>query len=217
MKQTKKSEIKLIAFDIGGVLQLGNYIRSKNMPHNVGVHEYLSKKFKKDLDSWFDSIDSVYGKSMDGSISRRDALKMLAKNLNVSQEKLIKLFHKAYKKGFNRNNKLYQVAYKLKKKGYGIGILSDQWYLSSDVLTSKKDMKDFKPVIVSCDVKMRKPNPKIYKLLIKKCKCKASEIVFIDNRDWNLKPAKKLGMKTILFKDNKQCIKDLQKLRIDIK
>jgi FMN phosphatase YigB (HAD superfamily) len=38
--------------------------------------------------------------------------------------------------------------------------------------------------------------------------------LFIDNREWNLKPARKLGMKTILFKNNKQTIKDLKKLKL---
>lgn len=210
----QKNKIKLIAFDVGGVLQLGKYIESKNMPHNLGVHQYLSKKFKKDLDSWFDSIDTTYGKSMDRTITRKSAIMNLAKNLDVSQEKIIKLFHKAYKKGFKKNKKLYGIANKLKKNGFGIGILSDQWYLSADVLTSKKDMKNFNPVIISCNVGIRKPNPKIYKMLIKKCKCKADEILFIDNRDWNLKPARNLGIKTILFKDNKQCINELKKIGV---
>jgi len=216
MKQTKKSEIKYIAFDVGGVLQSGKYIESKKIPHNLGVHEYLSKKFKKNLDSWFDSIDTTYGKSMDGSISRKQSIKDLAKNLEASQETIVKLFHKAYKKGFKKNKRLYSIANKLKKKGYGIGVLSDQWYLSADILTSKKNMQNFNPVIVSCFVKVRKPSVKIFKMFIEKCKCKSSEILFIDNRDFNLKPARKLGMRTILFKENKQFLKDLKKIGIEI-
>jgi putative hydrolase of the HAD superfamily len=51
---------------------------------------------------------------------------------------------------------------------------------------------------------MRKPNPRIYKLLIKKMKLVPSEIIFIDNQIWNINPAKKIGMQTILFKNNKQ-------------
>jgi len=208
-----KNEIKAIIFDIGGVLQLGTYIKSKKMHHNLGVHEYLSKKFKKDLDSWFDSIDSTYADAIEGKISRKKTISILSQNLNVSPRKLIKLFHKAYKKGFKKNKKLYRIAFKL-KKNYKIGILSDQWYLSKDVLVSKKDYKKFDVVIISCDVGIRKPNPKIYKLLIKKIRLKPKEILFIDNRKWNLIPAKKLGIKTILFKNNEQLIKDFKKLGI---
>ena len=64
--------------------------------------------------------------------------------------------------------------------------------------------KDFDEIVVSCDVGMRKPNPKIYKLILKKLKLKPSETIFIDNQKWNINPAKKLKMQTILFKDNKQ-------------
>jgi len=206
--------IKTIIFDVGGVLQSTNYDDvGKGGHHILGVHEYMARKFKKDLDSWFDSIDTPYAKSIDKKIPRAKAIKRISNHLKTTPKKLVKLFHKAYKKYFKKNRKLYRVAFKLKKKGYNIGVLSDQWYLSDDILTSKKNMKGFSPVIISCDVGMRKPDLPIYKLLIKKCKCKANEILFIDNRGWNLKPARKLGMKTILFKNNKQLIGELKKLK----
>lgn len=50
---------KSIKFNIGGVLQLSKYdVVGKRGHHSLGIHEYLSKKFGKDLDSWFDSIDT---------------------------------------------------------------------------------------------------------------------------------------------------------------
>jgi epoxide hydrolase-like predicted phosphatase len=211
-KEEIKRKVKFVIFDVGGVLALTNYAPHPIKGHMVpGVHHYMAKKLKIDLDSWFDSIDTAYAKSIEGKMPREKVLKIISKNLGISKEKLVKLSHKSYKKNFKDNRKLYSIAYKLKKKGYKIGILSDQWYLSQDILMSKKKVKGFNPVIVSCEVGLRKPNPKIYKLLIKRCKCMAKDILFIDNRDWNLKPAKKLGMKTILFKNNKQLIKELKK------
>tara|TARA_Y100000310_G_scaffold344450_1_gene457278 strand:- start:1465 stop:2121 length:657 start_codon:yes stop_codon:yes gene_type:complete len=208
----KKRKVKYIVFDVGGVLALTNYASSPTRGHLIlGTHGYMAKKLGIELDSWFDAIDKVYADSIEGKISREKGLNIISKNLGISKEKFVKLFHKAYKKNFKTNKKLYGLAYKLKKKGYKIGILSDQWYLSQDALMSKRKVKGFNPVIVSCEVGLRKPNPKMYKLLIKKCRCKASEILFIDNRDWNLKPAKKFGIKTILFKNNKQLIKELKK------
>jgi len=208
-------KIKHIIFDIGGVLQLSKYNPvGTHGHHTLSIHHYMAKKLKVDLDTWFDNIDSAYAQSIEGTISEKKAISIISKNLGISKEKFIKLFHKAYKKGFKKNIKLFQIAHKLKKKEYKIGILSDQWYLSKDILVKKKRLKGFNPVIVSCDVGMRKPNPKIYRLLIKRCKCKASEILFIDNRNFNLKPAKKLNIRTMLFKDNKQCIRDLKKLKL---
>ena len=211
----KKNKIKLIAFDIGGVLQLGTYDDSNQWKHHsMGVHKYIARKLKIKLDTWFDSIDSDYAKAMEGKISREKVISIISKRLGVSKRGLIVILHQAYRKAFKKNKKLYGVAKKLKKQGERVGILSDQWYFSEDVLMSRKDMKGFNPIICSCDVGMRKPNPKIYKMLIKKAGLKSNEILFIDNRDWNMPPAKKLGMKTILFKDNKQCIKELKKIGV---
>ncbi len=207
-----KPKIKAIIFDVGGVLQLQKH--SEKTKQDIGIHETLAKKFKKDIDSWFDAIDTPYGQSIVGKIPRTKALNIISKNLNTPKSKTIKTFTKTYKKYFKKNKQLYKTAHKLKKAGYKIGILSDQWYLSQEVLMPKKDTKKFNPIIVSCDpnVKLRKPDPKIYKLLIEKTKLKPEQILFIDNREYNLKPAKKLKIKTLLFKNNKQTIKELEKI-----
>jgi len=54
---------------------------------------------------------------------------------------------------------------------------------------------------------VRKPNPGIYKLLLKKLRLPAKKVLFIDNREWNLRPARELGIKTILFESNRQLIR----------
>jgi len=42
------------------------------------------------------------------------------------------------------------------------------------------------------------------------------EILFVDNRAWNLSPAKDLGIKTILFLNNKLFKKQLKEFLIDL-
>jgi putative hydrolase of the HAD superfamily len=74
--------------------------------------------------------------------------------------------------------------------------------------------KKFDEVVVSCEVGMRKPNPKMYKLILKRLKISPKQTLFIDNQEWNTKPAKKLGEKVILYKNNKQLFKELNKLGI---
>ena len=74
--------------------------------------------------------------------------------------------------------------------------------------------KRFDEVVVSCEVGMRKPNPKMYKLVLKRLKISPKQALFIDNQEWNTKPAKRLGEKVILYKDNKQLFKELDKLGI---
>ena len=215
----KRKKIKAIIFDVGGVLQIGKYSSFIPKREYFGVHQYLSKELGLDIDSWFDSIDKTYSDSIEGKIDERKSVKVIANNLNINQKKLEKLVIKTYKSFFKKNKELYSLAYLLKKKGYIVGILSDQWPLSKKALISKEDFKLFNPVIISCDVGFRKPDLKIYKLLFKRLKekdkkIKMDEILFVDNRMWNLKPARKLGMKIILFKDNKQFFREFKKLEI---
>jgi len=214
----KKSEIKAIVFDIGGVLALGRYAKVPVRGHKeIGVHKFIANKLKMSLDQYFDSIDTLYAESMTGKRSEKQLLKFISKNLKTTPNKLKKLYEIDYNKRFKQNKELYSVAFKLKKQGYKIAILSDQWQLSHRVLAPKKYMKKFNKVIISCQVGLRKPDPEIYKLLLKKLKLKPKQIVFIDNQDWNLVPAKKLGMKTILFKNNKQTFREFEKLGIKLK
>ena len=201
--------IKAIIFDVGGVLMTGEV-------SSHGIWEHMALKLGIDMDTWMDSIDTVYAKSIEGKIDGKKAVKTIARNLEIDPVKLEKLWIQAYKVHSKRDNELYKIAYSLKKKGYMIGILSDQWYLGEKALITKEDRKKFNPVIVSCDVGCRKPSVKIYKILIKRLKLSPSEILFIDNRDWNTRPAAKLGIKTILFKNNKQTLKDIQKFDISV-
>ena len=205
-----KNQIRAIIFDVGGVLSLGQYEKKAKCGHHLfGVHDFMADSFGIDLDSWFDAIDTVYAKSIEGKVSRRKTLFVMARNLSCSVKKLERLFILAYKKHFKKNNELYKLAYDLKKQGYRIGILSDQWYMSKEALIEKKDTKGFRPVIISCDAGLRKPNPQIYKLLLKKLRLSPEQVLFIDNREWNLKPARELGIKTILFENNSQLAKAL--------
>lgn len=205
----KKSEIKAIIFDIGGVLQVGQKQRKKPcQKHASGVHEEIAEKLGIDIDQYFDSIDTYYAKSIEGKITKKQLLKRISKNLEVSEKKIEKLYYKAYKKKFKINKQLFKQALKLKKQGYKIGILSDQWHLSRKAHIPPILEKNFNPVIVSCDIGIRKPNLEIYKFILKQLNLKPSETIFIDNQKWNIEPAKKLKMKTILFKDNEQLFKD---------
>lgn len=201
-KKGAKMGIKAVVFDVGGVLAL-----HKN--NSLSVHTSIAKKLHISVDQWFDAIDVTYTKSIYGRISEKKLLDIFSKNLNVGKEKIKKIVVDEYKKEFTQNKELYNFAFNLKKKGYKIAILSDQWHLSKRAVILPKYMKKFDVVILSCDIGMRKPSLKIFRYAIKKLRLKAHEIVFIDNQKWNIAPAKKLRMKTILYKNNKQLFKAL--------
>jgi len=204
-----KSQIKTILFDVGGVLVLGKNSHWKNgklIPS--GVHLDIAEKLNIELDQYLEVIETIFALSIEGKISEKEAVHTIAKKLKITEKKLRSLYVWAYRRHLRVNKPLHKKAIELKKQGYQIGILSDQWHLSEKALMPKKLYKKFNPIIVSCNVGVRKPNLKIYKIAIKKTHHKPEEILFIDNQEWNIPPAKKLGMKTIQFHDNKQLFED---------
>lgn len=210
--------IKAVVFDVGGVLQLGGNPKIKQgMIHTSGVHERVAKKLKITIDQYFDSIDTIYAKSIEGHVSKEVLMGVLACNLNCPKDKLKKIFMDAYRAVYKRNNWLFSVAKQLKERGYKIAVLSDQWHISKDALMPEKDFKIFDEVVVSCDVRIRKPNKEIYEVLLNKLKLKPGEVLFVDNQIWNLVPANKFGMKTILFTDNKKAKEQFSDFGIYVK
>ncbi len=210
-----KRGIKAIVFDVGGVLALPiNPIKVEKGRQISGVHSIIARKLGISLDQWFDSIDTIYAKSIEGKSSKEKVLEIISKNVKTSEKNLKKIILKSYKKKFKQNKELFKKAFELKKKVYKIAVLSDQWPFSKEALMPPKLYRRFDEVVVSCDVGIRKPNPKIYKFLLNKLKLKPNQVLFIDNQEWNIKPAKKLGIKTLLYKNNKQLFKELDKIGI---
>ncbi len=203
------SKIKTILFDVGGVLVIGknsSWINGKLIPS--GVHLDIAEKLKIPLDQYLEVIETLFAESIEGEISEKETVHTISKKLKITESKLRKIYFWAYKRHLKQNKQLHKKAIELKKLGYNVGILSDQWYLSEKALMPKKLYNKFNPIIVSCHSGVRKPSPKIYKIAIKISKCKPQEILFIDNQEWNIPPAKKLGMKTIQFHNNEQLFKE---------
>ena len=205
----KKNKIKAILLDVGGVLALGEgskWKKGKFIPS--GVHLNVAKKLKISIDQYLDSIDSTYVSAITGKLPKQKIIEILSKNFGIDSKKLKKFYLNSYKKNFKQNKELFNKLFKLKKQGYKVAVLSDQWFLSKEALMPEKLYKNFDEIMVSCDVEIRKPNKKIYQLAVKKLNFSPKEILFIDNQKWNILPAKKLGMNTILFKNNKQLFSD---------
>ena len=199
---------KAIFFDLGGVLSLG-----KKLELNDGVHKTVAKKLGLPLDQYFDSIDTYYSDAMLGRISKREALKMMAKDLNTDPGKLERAYKQIYKKYFKRNIPLYKFALKLKREGYKISIISDIWPVAKDVLLDEKYNR-FDDIVTSCDVGVRKISTEIFKIALKRLHVNPKEAIFTDNQKWNLPAPRKLGITSILYKNNKQFFKELKKLDV---
>ncbi len=202
MKTPKKqTEIKAIIFDVNGVLLVG---------HGRSIHEYMAKKLHIGFEEWFDAINPYWEEMVKEEFTTEHHLNQIAKHFHISRHKLDKWFVKSFKKHFKKDRKMFKLVKKLRKSGYKTAILSDQTQMSYEAYEKFKLNNLVNVAVWSQKEGIRKPNPEIYELVVKRLKLKPENCLFIDDRDWNLIPAKKIGMKYILFHNYKQVISQLR-------
>ena len=190
--------IKAIIFDIGGVIvpNLGKAIKKQ------AKNRYFIKKFEK------------YSRYLD---SGKYSLSKLEKMFNKKYDKKLdfkKIFLNPAKKS-KINKKIVKLILKLKEY-YKVIYLSNT-FKEHYLIRKKQHVYDhFLFGIDSYKVKLRKPYRIIYKLALRKLNLKPEECLFIDDRKDNIKTANRLKFNTILFKNNKQLIKELKTFSIKI-
>lgn len=93
------------------------------------------------------------------------------------------------------------------KQDYNLAILSNDVSEWASYLREKYGLDDIvKFSIISGDVGYRKPSEEIYRLALEKTGANANDCLFIDDRDKNLLPADKIGMKIMKFtRDESDC------------
>lgn len=104
----------------------------------------------------------------------------------------------------------------LKKKGYGVYILSNyprRTYMQAREQLDFVDRAD--GAVFSFEVGMIKPELAIYKFLLDKYKLQANECVFIDDKEENLVPARELGITGIQCISRNQVLEDLSQLGVE--
>lgn len=86
------------------------------------------------------------------------------------------------------------------KKKYKLAVISNDSSGWSKYIREKFDINKYFDVIsISGDLKIQKPDERIFNLTIDKLKVKAEDCLYIDDREGNLKAAEKLGMKTVML------------------
>lgn len=111
----------------------------------------------------------------------------------------------------------YETAFKVKAAGYDLAIISDHvtvW--ARPALEALGLDKLFNPIVISEEVRMKKPDRDIFEYTLKLVKSPAERCVFIDDMDVNVKTAKELGMYAIKCESKEQVEKELKALGVFI-
>lgn len=199
-------KIETIVFDLGNVLVDWN-------PSNL-----YSKIFtdKKEEDYFLNNICTMEWHTVqDAGRSPAEGTDVLVKE-HPHWEHPIRAFYARWKEMFSGPiDGTVQILKELKKKGYQLYALSN-W--NAELFNRTVDdfpfLNWFDGKIISGEEKLKKPDEEIYRLLLERFPITPENAVYIDDKEENLLPAEKLGMKTILFTAPEALRSSLQALQI---
>jgi len=201
--------IKAIILDIGGVMILGDNLDT----HYQKMCKHLGLDYEKFMESRKRHIMSAAKNKISGKVM----IRLIAKEMNLPYEKLLVNWIKYKKESIEKNVELEKMVKKLKRQGYVVGSCSNVIDIHQKACKEKGIYDVFKFNLFSFKEKCSKPDVRIYKILLKKLKLEAKQVAFIDDYQICLDGARKVGINTIRFKNNKQLFQDLNKLGVKVK
>lgn len=190
-----------VVFDLGGVV------------FNWKPYELIKKIFK-DKNNQKKANSKIlhhrdWAKLDRGAINKDDAVKRAVIRTGLPAKKIDELFD-TVPSSLTPIMETVDLIYKVKQFNNKVFVLSNMPFSTIEYLETKNTFWDiFDGKIISCRVQLVKPELKIYRYLLNEYGLKPDESIFIDDTEINLKPASTIGMKTILFKNPRQCEKQL--------
>ncbi|XP_062979809.1 bifunctional epoxide hydrolase 2 [Elgaria multicarinata webbii] len=213
---------RVVLFDLGGVL-LGTGLPGlfRRFEQSLGLSHGFFQKVIQHGD-----LDGPFSRVMTGQIGltqliaefEEDCKKVAAASGNSLPKtfSVARIFEEMAT-GDSFNSRVLQAALILKNNGFKIAVLTDNWI--DDTPDRHRTAfafcllrRHFDRVIESCRLGLQKPDPRIYEYALAELKAKPEEVIFLDDIGANLKPARAMGITTILVKDADSAVKELQEL-----
>lgn len=201
--------IEAVIFDFGGVLTsspfeaFARFETERGLPidiirrTNAANHlENAWAKFERaevDIDT-FDLLFAEESRALGAEVRGRDVLPLLQGDLRPEMIEALKRIKAQFKTGCITNN----------LPANAIGSLTGRTLYIAEVMAL------FDHVIESAKIGLRKPDPRIYRLMVETLKVDPNNCVYLDDLGVNLKPAREMGMTTIKVTSGAQAIAELE-------
>jgi glucose-1-phosphatase len=198
--------IRAVLFDLGGVIVRTEY---------QAPRQHLAERFGMD----FDDMDRiVFGGGTNGSAARAMLGQITEEEHWLNIMKLLKRPAGEYERvrdeffaGDILDRNLINFLRSLRPK-HKTGLISNAWSGLRNYILREKFDDAFDIMIISAEVGMAKPDPKIFQIALKQLQVKANETVFVDDFIENIEACQKVGMQGIHFKDPETAIKKVKAL-----
>jgi putative hydrolase of the HAD superfamily len=198
-------DIKAVVFDIGGVIQdsplhaIARYERDHGLPPGAinravvatGESGAWSRLERGELtvEAWCAPFEDD----------------CRAHGLTVSAPRLMQYIAEA---GRERPQMLRAVR-RLRERGLRVGALTNNWAAEQAPSGPHPIAQHVDTLVESRAVGLRKPDPRIYRLICHQLGVEPSQAAFLDDIGLNLKSAKALGMQTIKVDEPEQALREL--------
>jgi putative hydrolase of the HAD superfamily len=96
-----------------------------------------------------------------------------------------------------------------------VGLISNAWSGLRKVITSKHFADVFDELVISAEVGLMKPDPRIYHLALERLGVRPEESVFLDDMQINVEAARSVGMSAIQFSEQGSSLEKLKHFLID--
>ncbi|NXB98373.1 HYES hydrolase, partial [Orthonyx spaldingii] len=213
---------RAVLFDLGGVLF------APGLQHFLGSCERewaLPRNFLRDV-LLAGGSESPYSKAMRGQITltqlfseMEEGCRHRASSLGIAIPggfSAARPFQDLQAQG-RVNIRMLRAAGILRRNGFKTCVLTNNWVDDSDgrFLTAallERLRRHFDLVLESCRIGMSKPDPGIYSHALGALQAEPQEAILLDDLGENLKPAREMGMATILVRDTDSVLRELQEL-----
>src|SRR5436305_944284 len=201
--------VEAVIWDFGGVLTtspfeaFARFETERGLPAdiirrtNASNHwENAWAKFERaevDLES-FDQLFAAESLALGAEVRGKDVLPLLSGDLRPEMVEALKRVKARFKTGCITNN----------LPANAIGSVSGRLLYIAEVMAL------FDHVIESAKIGLRKPDPRIYRMMADALGVDPSACVYLDDLGINLKPAREMGMATIKVVDPAQAIAELE-------
>ena len=177
------------------IFDLGNVIINYNQKQIINNFTDKEAEIKYIYDEIFHAPE---WKLMDlGDITNDEAIETINKRNGFRYTKLTEYFlHEWYKKQpINRD--IVEIAKRLKEKGYNLYVLSNMANLTYEYFKDDEFFELCTGIVISAHEHIKKPDEKIYRLLLERYNLNAEEYLFIDDDDSgkNYETANRIGIK----------------------
>ena len=202
--------INTIIFDLGGVLidwqPMNVYIKAFN------GDEEKAKLFLENVCTMAWNVEQDAGRPISEAVRIKTAE-------FPQYEELVKKYYDEWPDMLNgvMEDTLAILEQLIKNEKYKVYALTNWSAETFPIAKARYDFLNwFDGIVVSGEVKMRKPFPEIYHHTLKTFNIKAEQTIFIDDNLDNINTANEIGITAIHFKNAAQLNKDLMNLKIEI-